>query len=183
MRNIIHLEARADGILAANPKNISFNQARVIICSRFGESPKSAQSYTSLAYLIGHPGESKTTAKKIVATYLYGKGYVIKKRQKTKKRKKKVIRKKKTLEFVQTNDFLVSFEWRRARYIKLKGSDGKCQLCGRSKHDDIILNIDHIKPRKTHPELALTQSNLQCLCHDCNHGKGNIDDTDWQGRH
>ncbi len=112
-----------------------------------------------------------------------------KKKKKKKKPKKKAWaagkkkinkRKQKSLKFVQADDFLNSFEWRRARYIALKNSDGKCQLCGRSKHDGIVLNVDHIKPRKTHPELALTQSNFQTLCHDCNHGKGNIDDTDWR---
>lgn len=40
----------------------------------------------------------------------------------------------------------------------------------------------HIQPRKTHPHLALVLSNLQVLCHDCNHGKGNWDTTDWRPR-
>jgi 5-methylcytosine-specific restriction endonuclease McrA len=37
-----------------------------------------------------------------------------------------------------------------------------------------------IKPRKTHPHLALSVSNCQILCSDCNKGKGNWDDTDWR---
>lgn len=95
-------------------------------------------------------------------------------------KKKKTKKKQKRLEFVQTNDFLSSPEWRRLRYQALKLSDGKCQLCGRSKYDGIVLNVDHIKNRKNHPELALELSNLQILCADCNHGKGNIDETDWR---
>lgn len=103
------------------------------------------------------------------------------------KRKKKVAPKKKRkrqqrkrYKNVKCDSFLQSYEWRKARYIALKNADGKCQLCGRSKHDGIILNVDHIKPRKTHPKLALVQRNLQVLCHDCNHGKSNIDATDWR---
>jgi len=88
--------------------------------------------------------------------------------------------KSKNLSFVQEDEFLRSYEWRRARYIALKKSNGKCQLCGRSSHNGIVLNVDHIKPRKTHPELALDQKNFQVLCGDCNHGKGNLDDTDWR---
>lgn len=42
------------------------------------------------------------------------------------------------------------------------------------------MNVDHIKPRKTHPHLALDPSNLQVLCDVCNHGKGNWDKTDWR---
>ena len=42
------------------------------------------------------------------------------------------------------------------------------------------MNVDHIKPRKKYPELALDKSNLQVLCEECNHGKGNWDETDWR---
>ena len=43
------------------------------------------------------------------------------------------------------------------------------------------MNVDHIKPRRLYPGLALEKSNLQVLCADCNHGKGNWDQTDWRG--
>lgn len=91
-------------------------------------------------------------------------------------------RKKKKLEFCQTDDFLSSFEWRRVRMEALKSNDGRCECCGRGKHDGIVLHVDHIKPRKKHPELALEVSNLQVLCNECNHGKGNWDETDWRKR-
>lgn len=42
------------------------------------------------------------------------------------------------------------------------------------------MNVDHIKPRRLFPWLALELKNLQVLCHDCNHGKGNWDQTDWR---
>lgn len=77
-------------------------------------------------------------------------------------------------------DFLQTYEWRAIRYDVLKANDGKCELCGRGKHEGVILNVDHIKPRATHPELALQPSNLQVLCGACNQGKGNRDDTDWR---
>ena len=69
-----------------------------------------------------------------------------------------------------------------ARYKALRHSDGRCQLCGRSKRaDGVILHVDHIKPRSRFPELALDVANLQVLCEDCNLGKGNSDTVDWRG--
>jgi 5-methylcytosine-specific restriction endonuclease McrA len=78
--------------------------------------------------------------------------------------------------------FLESFEWRslRMRALKLYGS--KCQCCGATPANGAVMNVDHIKPRKTAPHLALELSNLQILCHECNHGKGNWDKTDWRFR-
>lgn len=76
--------------------------------------------------------------------------------------------------------FLKSYEWAKVRYKALMKCGRKCLLCGRSPKDGIVLNVDHIKPRKTHPKLALDINNLQVLCGDCNHGKGNWDETDWR---
>jgi 5-methylcytosine-specific restriction endonuclease McrA len=44
----------------------------------------------------------------------------------------------------------------------------------------VRINVDHIKPRKLFPHLALSLDNLQTLCSPCNHGKGNWDMTDWR---
>ena len=88
--------------------------------------------------------------------------------------------KKKYKRGVTGKAFLWSPDWRRLRYKALKLSNGRCQLCGRSPKDGIILNVDHIRSRRKHPELALDIDNLQVLCNVCNHGKGNIDDTDWR---
>lgn len=77
--------------------------------------------------------------------------------------------------------FLRSFQWRKVRMEALKIHGGRCQCCGASPKDGTtILNVDHIKPRKTHPQLALDVGNLQVLCDSCNHGKGNWDETDWR---
>jgi len=82
--------------------------------------------------------------------------------------------------FVASHEFLQSFEWRRVRMQALKQHGSRCQCCGASPKDGIRIHVDHIKPRKTHPELALSLNNLQVLCEVCNHGKGNWDSTDWR---
>jgi 5-methylcytosine-specific restriction endonuclease McrA len=73
--------------------------------------------------------------------------------------------------------FYATREWRQIRYKVLLQYGGKCQCCGSLGP----LNVDHIKPRKLYPKLALSFKNLQVLCADCNTGKGNIDQTDWRG--
>ena len=56
------------------------------------------------------------------------------------------------------------------RYQILQRDGFRCQICGRSQEDGVILHIDHIKPLskggKTEPR------NLRVLCADCNLGKG-----------
>lgn len=70
--------------------------------------------------------------------------------------------------------------WRDLRYRALSRSNGKCELCGRSKHDGAVLHVDHIKPRSRFPELELHLDNLQVLCADCNLGKSNRSTRDWR---
>lgn len=86
------------------------------------------------------------------------------------------------VKFIVSDAFLESYEWKRLRYEVLKKHDGLCEVCGRGKPHGQVLNVDHIKPRRKHPELALDAKNLQVLCGDCNHGKGNWDSTDWRNR-
>lgn len=76
--------------------------------------------------------------------------------------------------------FLQSFEWRRVRMLAIKRYGNRCQCCGASPQSGATINVDHIKPRKLFPNLALSLDNLQILCHECNHGKGNWDMTDWR---
>lgn len=80
----------------------------------------------------------------------------------------------------RADEFLSSFEWRALRMMALKKLGAKCQCCGATPAQGLMMHVDHIKPRKTHPELALSLDNLQVLCEVCNHGKGNWDDTDWR---
>lgn len=78
------------------------------------------------------------------------------------------------------DSFYTSEAWFKARYVALRNSDGKCELCGRSKHDGIILHVDHIKPRSRFPRLQLDTNNLQVLCNQCNKGKRNTDCIMWK---
>jgi hypothetical protein len=80
-----------------------------------------------------------------------------------------------------TDDFLQTYEWRKLRMVVIRKRGAKCECCGATPADGVtVINVDHIKPRRKHPELALEESNLQVLCHVCNHGKGNWDQTDWR---
>jgi hypothetical protein len=81
----------------------------------------------------------------------------------------------------KSKDFLLSKAWLRLRLSALKQHGNKCQCCGQSPEDGIKLNVDHIKPRRLFPELALELTNLQVLCSQCNEGKGNWDMTDFRG--
>lgn len=81
---------------------------------------------------------------------------------------------------VTSKAFLESFEWRRLRMEALKKYTPRCMCCGATPKDGAVMNVDHIKPRKLFPHLALDINNLQILCHECNHGKGNWDQTDWR---
>lgn len=85
--------------------------------------------------------------------------------------------------FAQTEEFLKSWEWRTLRMKVLKKYGARCQCCGATAADGVRICVDHIKPRKTHPHLALVEDNLQVLCDPCNQGKGAWDDTDWRGYH
>lgn len=83
--------------------------------------------------------------------------------------------------FVVTDEFLLSYEWRKLRMVVITKRGPICECCGASpKTHGTRINVDHIKPRKLFPELALVESNLQILCEECNHGKGNWDQTDWR---
>lgn len=83
--------------------------------------------------------------------------------------------------FVTSDAFLRSYEWRRLRMVVLKRDGARCRACGATPSDGVRMNVDHIKPRRKYPELALEADNLQVLCEECNHGKGNWDETDWRG--
>lgn len=78
--------------------------------------------------------------------------------------------------------FLQTYEWRRVRMQALKRYGLRCQCCGATPDHGVRMHVDHIKPRRLFPELALDINNLQVLCEECNHGKGNWDMTDWRAR-
>ena len=84
--------------------------------------------------------------------------------------------------FFQSPAFTRSTDWARLRYDFMRDHDGRCQCCGHGTADGRTVNVDHIHPRKSHPQFALTYANLQVLCAACNRGKGNRDRTDWRYR-
>ena len=101
------------------------------------------------------------------------------KRKKNKQRRKEE-RKVNRVQKKTVDKFYNSYEWRKLRYAALKKYGAKCMCCGRTPDDGFVMNVDHIKPRKRFPELALDINNTQVLCNICNHGKGNWDETDWR---
>ena len=81
---------------------------------------------------------------------------------------------------VKSDAFLSTYAWRRLRMRVLKRDGAKCACCGATPATGAVMNVDHIKPRRLFPDLALDENNLQVLCDACNHGKGNWDQTDWR---
>jgi len=81
---------------------------------------------------------------------------------------------------VTSREFLLTYQWRKLRMEVLKARGRRCECCGARPDDGIRVHVDHIKPRRLYPELALDVTNLQILCEECNHGKGNWDETDWR---
>ena len=88
-----------------------------------------------------------------------------------------------TARFIASPDFLRTPEWRRVRYDALRANDGRCELCGRNKHQlppGEYLTVDHVQSRKARPDLALEVTNLAVLCSADNAGKGNRYADDWR---
>lgn len=76
--------------------------------------------------------------------------------------------------------FLYSEAWRMLRKEAVAKYGLVCCKCGRDNSRRFPINMDHIKPRKYFPELALDINNLQPLCGPCNKAKGNKNQTDWR---
>jgi len=73
----------------------------------------------------------------------------------------------------QKDGFLSSQAWKDMRLLAIERYGLLCLRCGRENSRLFPINIDHIKPRKFYPELALEIDNLQPLCGPCNKLKGN----------
>jgi 5-methylcytosine-specific restriction endonuclease McrA len=69
--------------------------------------------------------------------------------------------------------FLSSKEWKATRLLALQKYGNRCMACGITPNLGAVLHVDHIKPRRLYPRLALDVNNLQILCEDCNEGKAN----------
>jgi uncharacterized protein (TIGR02646 family) len=66
----------------------------------------------------------------------------------------------------RADPFYTSTEWKRLRAAILKRDGYRCVVCKCDVSGKGQARVDHIKPRKTHPELALDPSNLRTLCSD-----------------
>lgn len=82
--------------------------------------------------------------------------------------------------FIASKAFLKTYEWRKVRLEVLIRYESRCMCCGATPQSGVVICVDHIKPIKTHPELALDINNLQVLCDVCNHGKANWIVHDWR---
>lgn len=64
-------------------------------------------------------------------------------------------------------------EWKDLSEKVLARYGWTCMKCGSLPRCRKYVNVDHIKPRKFFPELALEFENLQVLCSRCNKQKAN----------
>lgn len=86
------------------------------------------------------------------------------------------------LEASSTDDFYNSVPWLDVRRQVLTAYGRRCMCCGATPDNPkgTMIVVDHIKPMRTHKELALDFNNMQVLCSDCNRGKGHWDTTDYR---
>nr|WP_273544861.1 HNH endonuclease signature motif containing protein [Heliomarina baculiformis] len=61
--------------------------------------------------------------------------------------------------------------WQVLRHEILERDEWKCRRCGERRR----LEVDHIKPVRTHPELSFDPRNLQTLCGPCHARKTRIE--------
>lgn len=67
--------------------------------------------------------------------------------------------------------FYNSLEWKNFRPLVLERDNYECVWCKEEAKlttiHDAVLEVDHIKELKDHPELALELSNCRTLCKNC----------------
>lgn len=61
--------------------------------------------------------------------------------------------------------------WKRLRFEILRRDGWQCVQCGARGR----LEVDHILPVRTHPELSFDRGNLQCLCPGCHTRKTRVE--------
>jgi uncharacterized protein (TIGR02646 family) len=81
---------------------------------------------------------------------------------------------------MQSTSFLETDQWKKLRALAVKIYGRQCMKCGTTPKNPKNTHVDHIKPRKKHPELAFVFDNLQILCCRCNKAKGNRHETDYR---
>ena len=76
----------------------------------------------------------------------------------------------------KSRKFVDSVEWKKVRAEAIELYGRKCHKCGSEEN----IQVDHIKPKSKHPEIALDINNLQILCWPCNKKKSYRDETDYR---
>lgn len=61
--------------------------------------------------------------------------------------------------------------WKALRLKALERDEWACVQCGERRG----LEVDHVQPVRTHPELAWAIDNLQCLCGRCHSRKTRLE--------
>lgn len=74
---------------------------------------------------------------------------------------------------IASDGFTYTLAWRELLSRVLDEYGCRCMKCGVLPKHSRCVNVDHIKPRRFFPELALDEDNLQVLCRICNKHKGN----------
>jgi 5-methylcytosine-specific restriction protein A len=64
----------------------------------------------------------------------------------------------------RADPFYYSPQWRALRLQALERDRWRCVVCGQSVAGSGAARVDHIRPRKQHPELELVLGNLRTLC-------------------
>jgi len=77
----------------------------------------------------------------------------------------------------KSDPFFSTREWKDLRFKVLRRFGFRCLACG-ARPPDVVLHVDHIKPRLKYPDLELNEDNLQVLCADCNEGKSYVYEDD-----
>jgi 5-methylcytosine-specific restriction endonuclease McrA len=83
---------------------------------------------------------------------------------------------------VASAEFLQSKEWKALRRVVIEAYGRQCMKCKTTPRAKNKTHVDHIKPRKRFPSLALDVGNLQVLCSRCNKNKGNQNCTDYRAQ-
>lgn len=162
-------------------RKLQLQQVRLQVFQQLNLQPEGGHSWRGLALICGYSISETmigSQAERLVRKFLRSS----QKQQITKvvtiqRKEAKVVQKR----YIPPNEFYASDEWRAVRYEAIKQHGARCQCCGRSpKKHNVVIHVDHIKPRSKYPDLQLEVDNLQVLCEDCNLGKMARDATDWR---
>ena len=66
-----------------------------------------------------------------------------------------------------TTNFYQTKDWYRVRALILRRDAHRCVICSMNVRGKGLARVDHIKPLREAPELALDMNNLRTLCVSC----------------